>query len=405
MNVAPKTYSGDFATPPPALAPLFSDRNWVIWKWVSKNQKWTKPPFCVANPECHAANNRPETWGMHSTAVSAVLAGKANGIGFVLTDTRYAAVDLDKCCDPETGTIDAWAQSIVGRAPNAYVEITVSGTGLRVIGVAIGPQTHRKFAVSNAREGAAVEVYRKATRFITVSGMQIGDCAELTNIDALIDYIVAQHDGKQTHTNGAHSAHNGNVFDNIDDLIKNGAPIGQRSQNFIRVVWSLLGQGLSQEEIEQELRRYPNGIAAKYLNPDRLTQEIERCVAKRRQLQSSAAAPAPPLGWDDPDTSILEDRRGELPDFPLDVFSEDWQIWATNAAQGAGTTVDHVLVPLLGVASSLVGTARRVRASKSWSEPRTLWVGIVGLSGTGKTPGLDVTKRTLTQRARPSNAE
>jgi len=36
-----------------------------------------------------------------------------------------------------------------------------------------------------------------------------------------------------------------------------------------------------------------------------------------------------------------------------------------------------------------------MQASKSWSEPLTVWVGVVGFSGTGKTPGLDVTKRAV----------
>ena len=99
--------------------------------------------------------------------------------------------------------------------------------------------------------------------------------------------------------------------------------------------------------------------------------------------------------WECPDRSLLDDRRGELPPFPLDVLSPSWQEWATNAAHGAGTAVDHVVVPLLGIASSLIGIARRVRASKPWSEPFTMWMTIVGCSGAGKTPGLDVTQRAV----------
>ena len=81
-------------------------------------------------------------------------------------------------------------------------------------------------------------------------------------------------------------------------------------------------------------------------------------------VETTQAGGASPHSWDDPDTSILDDRRGDLPAFPLDVFSPSWQTWATNAAHGAGSAVDHVVVPLLAVASSLVGTARRVQASK-----------------------------------------
>ena len=66
-----------------------------------------------------------------------------------------------------------------------------------------------------------------------------------------------------------------------------------------------------------------------------------------------------------------------------------------RAAKGAGVTDAHVAVPMLGIASGLIGVARRIRASASWFEPCTMWCGIVGFSGTGKTPGLEVTKRAL----------
>jgi hypothetical protein len=112
---------------------------------------------------------------------------------------------------------------------------------------------------------------------------------------------------------------------------------------------------------------------------------------------TTSVTTAPPHSWEDPDISILDDRRGDLPPFPLDVLSPSWQQWATNAAHGAGCAVDYVMVPLFAVASSLVGTARRVQASKPWSEPFTCWTAIVGVSGAGKTPGLDVTKRALAE--------
>jgi hypothetical protein len=69
--------------------------------------------------------------------------------------------------------------------------------------------------------------------------------------------------------------------------------------------------------------------------------------------------------------------------------------WLLRSARGAGVTPAHVAVPLLGIASSLIGTARRVRACRPWSEPLTMWVAVIGFSGTGKTPGMDVTRRVL----------
>jgi hypothetical protein len=100
--------------------------------------------------------------------------------------------------------------------------------------------------------------------------------------------------------------------------------------------------------------------------------------------------------WGDPDQSVLDDRRGNLPEFPLDVLASSCREWVDRAAYGAGVTTAHVAIPLLGVVSSLIGTARRVRASSAWSQPCTLWTAVVGFSGSGKTPGLDAVKRALT---------
>ena len=99
--------------------------------------------------------------------------------------------------------------------------------------------------------------------------------------------------------------------------------------------------------------------------------------------------------WDYPDRSLLNDRRGDLPAFPLDVLSPRWQDWSRNSAHGAGTAIDYVVVPLLGFASGLIGTARRLKASASWSQPFTLWTAQLGYSGAGKTPGMDVSQRAL----------
>jgi Protein of unknown function (DUF3987) len=101
--------------------------------------------------------------------------------------------------------------------------------------------------------------------------------------------------------------------------------------------------------------------------------------------------------WNDPDWSILDDRRGDLPDFPIDTLPAPCREWVERAAHGAGATPAHVAVPLLGIGSSLIGTARRVKASQSWTQPMTTWTGVVGSSGTGKTPGIDATKRALSQ--------
>src|SRR5262245_59691909 len=113
--------------------------------------------------------------------------------------------------------------------------------------------------------------------------------------------------------------------------------------------------------------------------------------------EAKGSSKQPLHDWDSPDWSILDDRRGELPDFPLDCLSPPVREWVERAARGAGVTVAHVAAPALGIASSLVGMARHVKATRSWLEPMTCWTANVGASGTGKTPGIDAVKRALAQ--------
>ena len=244
----PETFCGDLADPPKALTPLCLMPNWLTWKWqrsTTNSSGWTKPPYRADDPSRHAKSDDPKTWNDRHIAVSAVLAGKANGIGFALTNTEVGAVDLDHCRDPKTGAIDAWAQKILDAAPNAYHEITVSGEGLRVIGIAAGPKTHRKLNVPDGRNGARIEIFRRATRYITVSGLEISHCAELPNIDQLINDVVAQYgDIEHQKANGDQQAGASNGIDDIDQIIRFGVPEGQRSEALLRVLFGLLpGKG------------------------------------------------------------------------------------------------------------------------------------------------------------------
>src|SRR5205085_119522 len=46
--------------------------------------------------------------------------------------------------------------------------------------------------------------------------------------------------------------------------------------------------------------------------------------------------------WDEPDWSILDDRRGNLPEFPVDALPAQCQGWVERAAHGAAATPAHI---------------------------------------------------------------
>src|SRR5262249_17546062 len=118
-------------------------------------------------------------------------ADRFDGIGFVLFE--HGAFDLDKVRDLSTGNIAPWAQKLIDDS-QSYAEITVSGTGLRIIGTVTGNETHRKWPMEN---GMALEAYSRPRRYITISGNQLpGTPSLLTDIDQVIDDTVAQLDEK-----------------------------------------------------------------------------------------------------------------------------------------------------------------------------------------------------------------
>src|SRR5262249_46233993 len=148
-----------------------------------------KVPYQAAHPSRNAKIDDPSTWGDYGTSAAVVSAGNADGVGFVLSDSEYCAFDVDNCRDPGTGEVHPWAQGLINRA-GSYVEVTPSKAGLRIIGTGDGAAVHRKLDVG---DGVSVEVYRKATRYITVTGDALaGSPSTIANVDALIDEVLVE---------------------------------------------------------------------------------------------------------------------------------------------------------------------------------------------------------------------
>jgi hypothetical protein len=99
--------------------------------------------------------------------------------------------------------------------------------------------------------------------------------------------------------------------------------------------------------------------------------------------------------WPAPDTSILQSGRRDPPKFPLDTLGPAWEEWVTRAASAAASPVDYVIAPLLSSASALIGNARWAQAAEGWAEPPHLWIGVVGDSGDGESPGADALMRSV----------
>ncbi len=295
MTPKPHTYIADLANLPKALWHLTRQKRWVVWRWkkiVKKNGEvtFTKPPYQCGSPGIPAKSNDPSTWDSYEAAVAAIVAGHAHGIGFMLRDSEVAAADLDHCRDATTGELIDWANllCVENDQLGLYREVTVSGCGLRFIGLAQGgDELHRKFTL-DPQTRAGIELYRNCARYITISGLQQGSCEQLGLIDTYLDDLASRFGGARPildfNTAGPQT-------DYYRDIIENGAPEGERSEKFQKVVWHLASIGWTIEQITDELAKYPNGIGLKYAN--RLLAEVTRSFQKwSAQAGGSATAAA-----------------------------------------------------------------------------------------------------------------
>lgn len=302
MGTKPQTFQGDLAHLPEALSGLTQEERWLAWRWELRTtkggkEKWTKPPYQPSDPDKLAKPNKRETWGSYPSALHAVQAHQSDGIGYALLGSDVGAVDIDRVRDPSTNDVVRWARQLCEEATGAYVEVTVSGTGLRILGRVSGPGLHRRFNFDR-KTGAGIELYRNTPRYVTVSGLQVGECAKLPVIDEILDRWFARYaTGGDSGESAAGNGGDGGVLDfndvrgPYDDVIRNGCPKGERSEEFHSVVFHLARQGWTVDQITDELAKHPNGIGAKYAK--RLRKEVERSYTKWRKENGTAATGGP----------------------------------------------------------------------------------------------------------------
>ena len=319
----PTTRQGDLAKLPQALTPLVERPQWVVWRWTQQpNGRWQKPPYQALDPKRHASTKDAATWSDYATALATVQAGKADGISFVMTEADpLAAIDLDHCRDPDTHSIDAWAQNFLDVARHTYSEVTPSGEGCRIWGLT-GPDTNpvnRKFTLEIDGKPVAAELFRRTSKVLTVTGCRLDSIRELSSLDRAFGWAItwgerrkaAAAEAAATQING-HSFNSGGPghdVDSIDRIVREGAAAGaNRSDTFHMVVGHFLGCGWSVEQINKHLQQFPDGIAGRYLAERRLSGEISRSAGK----YNDRALPRFD-GWKVPE-KIVEARPQEIPE-------------------------------------------------------------------------------------------
>jgi putative DNA primase/helicase len=150
--------------------PLTERPQWVCWRYEERDGKMTKVPY--TDTGWRASTTDLLTWTTCAMALAAYERGHYDGIGFVFSSADpFVGIDLDDCRDPDSGDIAPWAQKIIDRVQEGYIEISPSGTGVHIIveGTVRDGRTRKEVHEKGKRVGR-VEMYGRA-KFFTITGV------------------------------------------------------------------------------------------------------------------------------------------------------------------------------------------------------------------------------------------
>ena len=81
--------------------------------------------------------------------------------------------------------------------------------------------------------------------------------------------------------------------------------------------------------------------------------------------------------------------------FPIDALPKPVSTYIAEGAEAMGCDTSYIALPMLSALAAAIGNSRKIKLKESWSEPSILWTGIVGDSGTMKSPAIDLALRPL----------
>ena len=159
---------------PDCLVPFAGRRAWVGWNLIRVKGEPRKVPQ-RPDGSGNASVSNPATWGTLAAARRLADVRRLPGVGIVSAAVPdLVFLDLDRCVDPATGEpINGDALQLLEACQHTYAEITPSGAGVRIIGIAPGivATVSRKGTTPG---GLALEIYHAASRYLTVTGRRYG---------------------------------------------------------------------------------------------------------------------------------------------------------------------------------------------------------------------------------------
>lgn len=95
---------------------------------------------------------------------------------------------------------------------------------------------------------------------------------------------------------------------------------------------------------------------------------------------------------------LRQNRMPPFRPFPVNTLPEPVRSFVERGAAAIGCDESYLALPLLTVIASAIGNTRRIRLKSDWCEPPIVWTGIIGESGTSKTPAFGLALKWLHKR-------
>ena len=237
----------------------------------------------------YARNDDPETWATLDEIEAARRSQRFDGVGLQLLDLKgFAALDLDKVRDHDTGAVLPWAKELI--ACGSYAEATPSGTGFRVIGRVSKDHRpmHTKHEASGwwrdrvLRQHGHWQIHHRVRR----PGRHGSRRRDRHRRDRRRSVGAReQAAGGRGQVRRRLQVRSGN-FEGLPEWLRtciSHGMSGDQSADFQSAVNSLRARGWTFEEALKLFERHPNGPAGKYTG--RLEKELRRSWEKASDTQ------------------------------------------------------------------------------------------------------------------------
>ena len=187
-----KIYSIDANKIPDDLKSL---DNWVLWKCDIRKQgdkyALSKVPYQI-NGKTQASSTDPKTW---SSFENIIKNKRENlGLGFVFSpDNDILGIDIDNCIIDKK-EIPENVKTLI-KDTYTYKEASVSITGVHLIGRGQLPESKGRKLNKLLGDNIHVEMYQQG-RYFTISTRKLSNCAEINNIQNVVDKLLQMHNEK-----------------------------------------------------------------------------------------------------------------------------------------------------------------------------------------------------------------